>query len=602
MTQNDDFGRIEDYFVIGDLRTAALVSDKGSIDWLCLPYFDSPSVFGKLLDPAAGCLAIDMPDHEITGGYIENTAIVEFQLSDGRRRITIRDFMVPLATKAKASQQLVSSICVDQGETNVNFKFQPRPEYASKSPKITQNAGRLELKIDHGIMILHLPDNVSLNKKEDFYQISIPVKAGRPSQLVIEYVPEGKRSTKPAVNLEAKTAEFWHNWVSKGKYFDFCRGRLIRSAITLKLMQFYPTGALVAAPTTSLPEEIGGVRNWDYRYVWIRDATFALYSFYVLGYDEEAEHFFSFIEKVTEKCADKKFDVSLMYTIWGGPVPREKSLSNLSGYINSSPVRVGNDAAKQFQLDVYGAIIDAFYFASKRGLIKVSKSRWRQLILQLLNKIDDQWQKPDHGIWEARVGTKHYTYSKVMAWVGADRVKRLKEPLGLSEDEMMTCSRLSDSIKEWIWQNGYQDGNLRQYPETKAVDATNLLFVLLQFLDKHDPKTKDILQKTAKELSHQEAFVYRYLKDDGLPGKEGAFLLCSFWLISALAILEEVRPAIKLFKKLEEYMKPHGLLSEELDLSSGNYLGNYPQTFSHMGFIMSAHYINKYAKRKNIKL
>jgi GH15 family glucan-1,4-alpha-glucosidase len=291
-----------------------------------------------------------------------------------------------------------------------------------------------------------------------------------------------------------------------------------------------------------------------------------------------------------------------MYTVWGDPVPREKSLFNLSGYMSSSPVRVGNDAAKQFQLDVYGAIIDAFYFASKRGLVKVSKSRWRQLILQLLNKIDEQWQKPDHGIWEARVGTKHYTYSKVMAWVGADRVKRLKEPLGLSEDKMMTCSRLSDSIKEWIWQNGYQDGNLRQYPETKAVDATNLLFVLLQFLDKHDPKTKDILQKTAKELSHQEAFVYRYLKDDGLPGKEGAFLLCSFWLISALAILEEVRPAIKLFKKLEEYMKPHGLLSEELDLSSGKYLGNYPQTFSHMGFIMSAHYINKYAKRKNIKL
>jgi GH15 family glucan-1,4-alpha-glucosidase len=365
-------------------------------------------------------------------------------------------------------------------------------------------------------------------------------------------------------------------------------------------MQFYPTGAIVAAPTTSLPEEIGGIRNWDYRYVWVRDATFALYSLYALGYADEAEHFFDFIEKVTEKCAGDDFDVSLMYTIHGDPVPAEKHLEKLAGYKDSKPVRIGNDASKQFQLDVYGALIDAFYFVSKHGLTDLSKQRWRKLVIRLVRKIDEQWQKPDHGIWEARVGTRHYTYSKIMAWVGVNRVKRLGKTLDLTPEELKICNNLEESIKSYIWKNSFKNGNLVQHPETESVDATNFLFVLLQFLDKHEPLTKKIIDDTAKGLSRNDVFVYRYLKPDGLPGDEGAFILCSFWLISALAILEDVKTAQKLFKQLEKYMKPHGLLSEEIDPKSGRYLGNYPQAFSHMGYIMSAHYINKYAKRLNL--
>jgi GH15 family glucan-1,4-alpha-glucosidase len=604
MTKDSDFLPIEDYFIIGDLRTAALVSKEGSIDWLCLPYFDSPSVFGKLLDQDGGCLALDMPDYKIAAAYVQDSAIVEFSLSRGNARISIKDFMVPKPTKKEVPQQLVRSISGLSGEAELRLKFQPKPKYSGASPAIRANAKELRMPMDNGAAVLILPEGSEAAKRGACYEISISVRAGEEKQLILEYIPGNIKLPSARTGLEKKTAEFWRQWVKKGKYFDFCRSYLVRSAITLKLMQFYPTGAIVAAPTTSLPEEIGGVRNWDYRYSWIRDATFALYAFYVLGYDQEAEQFFDFIEKVTQKCAETEFDIALMYTIWGEPVPKERPLKRLSGYMGSKPVRVGNDAARQFQLDVYGSLIDAFYFASKHGLTGDNKTKWRRLVMQLVRKIDNLWQTADHGIWEARIGTRHYTYSKVMAWVGADRAKRLEQSLGLTSEDMKVCRQLSKSIDEWIWQNSYKPElhNLTQYPKTKAIDATNLLFVLLQFLDKHDPLTKIIIDNTAKELTHDRIFVYRYLKSDGLPGDEGAFVLCSFWLISALAILEDVETALNLFKTLESYMNPQGLLSEEIDPDSKIYLGNYPQTFSHMGYIMSAYYVHKYASRKQIKL
>lgn len=596
------FRPIEDYFIIGDLRTAALISSRGSIDWLCLPYFDSPSIFGKMLDTSAGSFSIDMPAHQIQGQYGKDTAIVEFKLSNNQSQALVKDFMVPKVTKREVSQQLVRLISGVRGKTTVKFEFRPRPEYASVSPDARLAGSKLSFPVGGGSVILHLPAGAKLDACKGYYQISVSVAPQDSRQLILEYVPKQKKFVAPSSHLVKRTSEFWERWVAQGDYFDFCRDYLVRSAITLKLMQFYPTGAIVAAPTTSLPEAAGGVRNWDYRYAWIRDATFALYSFYVLGYGKEAQHFFNFIEKVTQKCAEDKFDVSLMYTVWGDPVPKEKILENLSGYKSSAPVRAGNAAAKQFQLDVYGALIDAFYFASKQGLTNVNKAKWRRLVMQLVSKIDELWQKPDHGIWEARVGTRHYTYSKVMAWVGADRAGRLKEALNLKSEDFDTCANLERTIKNWIWDNCSKGNILIQHPETQALDATNLLFVLLQFLDKHDPVTAKIIDATAKELSHREVFVYRYREDDGLPGKEGAFVLCSFWLISALAILEEVKPALRLFKRFEKHMKPHALMSEEIDPDSGVYLGNYPQSFSHMGYIMSAHYLNKYSKRKGLDL
>jgi GH15 family glucan-1,4-alpha-glucosidase len=599
MAKVADFQAIEDYYIIGDLRTAALVSKVGSIDWLCLPYFDSASIFGKLLDPSAGCLSLEMPGYNIAASYIKDTAIVEFRLSTNETELFIKDYMVPKKTAKTTTQYLVRQVSAKKGSAEIKFKFQPKPGYGLEKVKATNNSSKIKLTVGEASLTLHLPSETIINTEDDYYVISIPIKAKDTKQLVLEYIPKGLFSNYRENDFEKDTERFWSEWVKQGHYINFCRDKLVRSAITLKLLQFYPTGAIVAAPTTSLPEELGGVRNWDYRYVWIRDATFALYAFNILGYQDEAERFFDFIEKVTNKCAEQDFDVSLMYTIWGEAIPEEKSLKHLSGYKNSKPVRIGNAAAQQFQLDVYGALIDAIYFATKENLTDDSKTRRRNLVMQLVRKIDKLWQKPDHGIWEARIGTEHYTYSKVMAWVGADRARRLEKYLDIKPDDLKVCIQLADSISEWIWENCYKKDPqiMTQYPKSDSVDATNFLFVLLQFLDKHEPLTRKIIDNTTKELGYKKGFIYRYFNPDGLPGEEGAFFLCSFWLISALAILEDVNAATSLFKEIEKYFVPHGLLAEEIDPKSGSYSGNYPQAFSHMGFIMSVSYIDKYTKR-----
>lgn len=596
--------RIEDYLLIGGLRTGALVSNTGSIDWLCLPYFDSPSIFAQLLDPSGGSFSIDASGFTTSSHYVPDTAIAELILTSPEAEISLRDFMEPQEQSDLTTHQyIVRKLTCLKGSTSLTFKFDVKPNYARSKISWQQKGNELFAAYDKGWLVLHTPSTSKINKNKNGFNIELSLSKGQVKQLVLEYQPVRQSDLKPPDNLEHITLSFWKDWVAKGNYVDFCRDNLVRSAITLKLMQFAPTGAIVAAPTTSLPEAIGGVRNWDYRYVWIRDATFTLYAFRVLGYTEEAERFFDFIHDIIEHYDDEQFDISLMYTIFGKLAPSESTLDHFEGYAKSKPVRIGNDAASQFQLDVYGSLIDAVYFATKRGIKNEHKGRNRKLVINLVNKIDQVWRHSDSGIWEVRSSRQQFTYSKVMSWVGAERAARLKDILGFSDEETALCHNLASDIKDWIWQNSYlkEDKNLSQYPGTKAVDATNFLLVLLQFLNKHDPKTKEIINNTQRELCHQEAFVYRYLSNDGLPGKEGAFVLCSFWLISALAIVEDVAEATRLFEKIETFLAPNGLISEEIDVETGKYLGNYPQAFSHVGYIMSAHYLSKYQKRSNLK-
>ncbi len=596
---------IKDYFLIGDQKSAASVSGIGSIDWLCLPYFDSPSIFAGLLDKDGGYFAIDTDGITVDARYEPGTAIVEFSCQDEGFKFTVRDFMVPSADKlhdeSKDAQYLVRAIAGQQGAGQVTFKFHPKPNYAMPTarPVLYEN-NIISVQIETGWVRLHLPPAATVISHEPGYTITLPLDAGDSHELILEYSDLASQKQLPK-NMEAETTKFWDQWVSKGTFSDLCRENLIRSAITLKLMQFEPTGAIVAAPTTSLPEEIGGIRNWDYRYVWIRDATFALYAFYVLGYNEEAERFFDFIHSVTDKSADDEIDIALMYTVWGEPVPMEKTLDHLAGYQASRPVRIGNEAAEQLQLDVYGSLIDAYYFAAKRGLAdneeKMQQSR--KLIMYLVKKIDEVWRQPDSGIWEARNDPKHYVYSKAMCWVGVNRAQKLQSKLGLSDEDVQACCGLADTIKEWVYEHGFGAGDdeLLQYPGANSIDSTNFLLVLLQFLDKHDPRTRAIVDQTRQKLGHDDVFIYRYDGDDGLEGKEGAFVLSSFWLISALAILEDTDEALRLFRKLETYMAPSGLWAEEIDPATGDYLGNHPQAFSHLGYIMSAFYLDKYLKR-----
>lgn len=594
---------IEDYLLIGGLRSSALVSKAGSIDWLCLPYFDSPSVFARLLGPDGGSFSIDTTGYTTTSGYVTQTAIAETILKDYDTEIILHDFMVPLdSSNIEASQYLVRKIDCRKGSAELVFTLNLQPNYARDKVEWQQKGNQLVTVCGDGSLVLHVPKRAHLRQTESGYEIILKLAKGETEELTLEYQTKQAVAELPA-NLEKLTSDFWHAWVAKGNFADFCRDNLVRSAITLKLLQFAPTGAIVAAPTTSLPEVIGGVRNWDYRYVWIRDATFTLYAFHVLGYHTEAERFFEFIHGVLEKCSHKQFDVSLMYTIFGEPVPSETVAGSLSGYEESRPVRVGNGAAEQFQLDVYGSLVDAIYFATKRGIANEHKARMRELVMNLVKKIEQKWQEPDSGIWEVRSGRQQFTYSKVMSWVGADRAERMNEVLGFSNGELGVCQNLAGDIKDWIWRNSYQPEakNFSQYPGTDAVDATNLLFVLLQFLDKHDPKTNQVIANTAQALAHQEVFMDRYRSTDGLPGKEGAFVLCSFWLISVLAIIEDTDQALRLFKRMEKYLSPSGLIAEEIDVETSKYLGNYPQAFSHVGYIMSAYYIDKYMKRQELK-
>jgi GH15 family glucan-1,4-alpha-glucosidase len=589
---------IKDYYVIGDLHSAALVSKEASIDWLCLPHFDSPSIFAKLLDEKAGSFTINKGNYSISSKYIPDTAIVEFVFKNDSSAFSVKDFMVPMPSVECENHFLVRKFTGLKGESQVKLIFNPKPNYGQEKGSVIFDNKNLETKAFDDVILLYPPENSLVEQKDEQYEISFTISEGENLAFVLEYVVSRHLPLFKGQELEKQTVEFWQKWVSKGNYFELRKENLIRSAISLKLMQFYPTGAIVAAPTTSLPEDIGGERNWDYRYVWIRDATFTLYAFYVLGYLDEAERFFEYIKGIVEKCQKDNFDISLMYTITGSPVPEEEPLNHLSGFKNSRPVRIGNGARDQFQLDVYGALIDSYYFVSKKR-IKVPKMH-KSLIMNLVKKISESWQRKDNSIWEVRSDPQDFTYSKVMAWVGVNRATRMAKQLDLKESELKFCQDLEKQINDWIWANCYDPVNktFRQYPETPRQDATNLLFVLLQFLNKHDPLTKSIIQQICKELSHKDIFVYRYFTDDGVRGKDGAFLLCTFWLISAWAILEDTEKALKLFNKLEDFMDESGLLSEEIDPDTGDYLGNFPQAFSHIGFIMSAYYLNKYLTRK----
>jgi GH15 family glucan-1,4-alpha-glucosidase len=592
---------IGDYFIIGDLHSAALISKAGSIDWLCLPHFDSPSIFAQLLDDhQGGSFSVDTSGYEVSAYYVNDTAILETVLKNSKTEVSIKDFMVPQPKYPCREHYLVRKITGIKNRTELTFFFSPRPNYAKAVPEFyyDKEMHSVDVSMDERATLrLILPEEARVSLETDGATITIPVSEGMVREMRLEYIrlDTSYKETQFAVGLEEHTTRFWEKWLSQGSFFPFCENVLRRSAITLKLLQFFPTGALVAAPTTSLPEELGGKKNWDYRYVWIRDATFSLYAFHVLGFHEEAEKFFAFLQTIAEQSAEKNFTVSLMYTIEGKPVPPERYISQFHGYQHSRPVRIGNNAASQFQLDVYGALIDAHYFAQKRAIKNLDIEK--ALILNLVKQIESLWQKKDRGIWEVRTGDRHYTYSKVMAWVGVNRALRMATHLQMTSEEISWLTSLESDIWSWIWKHCYseQQGIVRQYPGTDNQDATNFLFVLLQFLGKNDPKTVSIIERAHQQLSYDEIFIYRYLNGDGTPRGEGAFLLCSFWYISALAIVGDPKKAHALFHTLLLYINEQQLIPEEIDAQTKQYLGNYPQAFSHLGLIMAAYYISRYA-------
>lgn len=595
---------IRDEFLIGDLHTAALVSNNGAIEWMCLPYFDSPSVFAHILDDEkGGSFRVDMEGYASNARYLPYTAIVETTF-DGPTGFTLRDFMLPRPTEEVVPHYLIRTFKGTRGTTTVKMIFDPRPNYARQRSIVSGKAPLLGLRIDDRTLWLHVPKDAKISPRENKHGIDIEfeLKEGETRQVAMEYAVESRLQLAKR-DLEQETVDFWRSWITEGN-FTFSREHLVRSAITLKLMQFYPTGGIIAAPTTSLPEEIGGERNWDYRYVWVRDATFTLYAFYVLGFVKEAEKFFGFIERIAEDaktCDDSgtcDLDLSIMYTIWGQPLQGESVLDHLNGYKGSKPVRIGNGASEQFQLDVFGSLIDCYYFMHKRG-VKIS-AQGKDVIQMLVRGIQQSWQKPDCGIWEVRGGDRHFTYSKVMAWLGVERALRLADELGVSDKQRTLWKKLKDEIADWIWANCYDEarGTFRQAPDLEAQDATNFMFILFFFLSRHDGKAKKLIEATQKELMTDGLYVHRYLNDDGISGGEGAFLFCMFWQVAALASVGKIDEADAMLKRIEAFTPPSGLMSEEIDPKTGEFLGNHPQAFSHIGYIMATYYIHRYGQKK----
>ena len=601
------YAPIKDYFLIGDLQPAALVSKNAAIEWLCLPYFDCPSIFAALLDDRkGGTFSVDAADWTTSAKYVEETAIVETEFKKKDAAFVVRDFMLPRPTEDVVPHYLIRKVVGKRGTPPVRFVFDPRQRYARQPVNIQERGRSLLVRLGDRTLWLHLPRGATVERRKGKRAgviVSMEVKKGETKELVMEYSIESRLRFQMR-DFESEPRAFWKNWIEQGTFFDFRRDQLVRSAITLKMMQFYPTGGLVAAPTTSLPEWIGGIRNWDYRFVWIRDATFTLYAFFVLGFREEAEKLFRFVEAIAEEeeeIAEDDLEVSHMYTIWGQQPPQEESLTHLAGYRNSKPVRIGNGAKEQFQLDTYGSLLDAYYFMAKKG-VPIS-DRSRRIIFSLIRKIEKRWKEPENGIWEVRCGLQQFTYGRVMAWVGIDRAIKIAEQLKLKKKEIARLEKLRREIERWIWANCFdrETETFRQHPNTDRQDATNFLFVLLHFLDRHDPLTARIIERTCEELKYKDIFVYRYHNDDGLEGEEGAFLLCGYWLIAALAAVEEIDEAKRLFSRLEKQMPPSGLIAEEIDPVKGEYLGNFPQAFSHIGYIISAFYTPRYDRQQAAK-
>ncbi len=587
---------IKDYYMTGDLHSAALISKSGSVDWLCFPNFDSPSVFGLLLDKSGGTFKVEMPDFTVGSNYVENTGIVEFRFKRNKEEFHIHDFMVPQEVKECNNHFFVRKLVGVKGSSKVKLLYEPKPDYARRNADFRVKGTTIQVREQGNTLMLHFPENTAIEKNGMAYELTVPLEEGEEKNLILEYILKNHNSSYKGQDLEKSTRSFWEEWVSKGHFFDYYKEQLIRSLITLKMMLFYPTGAIVAAPTTSLPEEIGGIRNWDYRYVWVRDATFTLYAFHIADYTEEAESFFKFVQDIALRHKEENFDINTMYTIWGDRAPTEVELK-MKGYKNSAPVRIGNNATNQLQLDVYGSLIDAHYFMAKNQKDNIILDK--DSILALVEKIRTKWKDVDSGIWEVRGHQYHYTYSKVMCWVGIDRTLRMKDDLGLTKAETDDLKELRSEIYNWIWENCYdaKKENLVQYAGGENVDATNFLFVLVQFLDRNEDITKKIMDNTFKELGKNKIFIFRYRSDDGLAGDESTFILCIYWYISALAIMNQVEKSSSIFKSFERYMSDTGLISEEIDADSGEYLGNCPQAFSHLGLVMSAYYLDRYGNK-----
>jgi GH15 family glucan-1,4-alpha-glucosidase len=579
--------KIEDYALLSDLHTAALVSTGGSIDWLCLPRFDSPAAFTALLGddekghwtlaPAAGGMCT-------TRRYAGNTLVLETDWVTADGAVRVIDFMPP---RADAPHVVRIAVGLD-GEVAMRSALRLRFDYGREVPWV-RHAGR-EARAIAGPNLVRLAAAVPLGGEHRATLADFTVRQGDRVPFVMSWAPS-YQPEMPYADAEqalAATADFWTEWCSHAAYQDGAYNEAIdRSIITLKALTYAPTGGIVAAATTSLPEELGGVRNWDYRYCWLRDATYALQALLAAGFRREAG---AWRDWLLRAIAGQPEALQIVYSIDGARRLPEAELGWLPGYEASRPVRTGNAASGQLQLDVWGETLDALFLARQAGL-PADADAWA-LQVALMNHLESAWRDPDNGLWEVRGDRQHFTHSKVMAWVAADRMARSVRSHGLP-GPAPRWEAIRDQIHHDVVTHAFDaDRNtFTQAYGSAALDASLLLIPRVGFLPGTDPRVLGTIAAIRRELSEDSGLIKRYQTnetDDGLKGSEGLFIACSFWLVDALYAAGQRQDAIDLFKRLLGLRNDVGLLSEEWDPAAQRQLGNTPQAFSHFGLVVSA--------------
>ncbi len=598
------FPPIAEYGFLSDCETCALVAPNGNIEWLCLPRFDSPSVFGAVLDRDAGVFRLGPADVEVPAArrYLPGTNVLETSWGTSGGWIIVRDALLigpwhherershthrRAPTDYDADHVLLRLIRCVNGEVQVTLDCEPRFEYGLANGAWEYSGEgyhQAVCRCEQSGLELQLITDLNMGFEGPRATGRTLMKEGDTLFTALSWSDHPAPTTyEEAYDRLVWTAHHWQHWLDHGAFPDHpWRTHLQRSALTLKGLSYAPTGALVAAATTSLPETPGGERNWDYRFTWIRDATFMLWGLYTLGFDWEANDFFYFIADVTEAEQDT---LQIMYGIDGEAELTESKLEHLSGYEGARPVRIGNAAYDQEQHDVWGALLDSVYLHTK-SRDHLPERIWPIMKRQVETAIE-KWREPDRGIWEVRGDPKHFTSSKLMCWVAADRGARLAE----MREELEYGARwqsAADEIKNDICANALDErGVFTQHYDTDALDASVLLMPLTRFLPNDDERMVNTVLAIAEELT-EDGLVLRYRTgetDDGLSGAEGTFTICSFWLVSALVEIGEVRRARDLCEKLLSYASPLGLYAEEIDPRSGRHLGNYPQAFTHLALI-----------------
>ena len=594
---------IESYGVIGDMRTAALVGTTGSIDWMCYPHFDSPSVFAAILDDSqGGRFRIAPAGRECRAKQLywpdSNVLVTRFFCRTGVVEVT--DYMpVGAAAERYSRRCVVRQVRSVRGNMTLQMRCVPAFDFGRIAHHVEPAEGGVWFRSPG--LDLALGSNAPLRIDAGAVVADFSLQEGDEVSFVLgEPDPDGSDlSLSPEFQHEllTTTVAYWHQWLSKCTYRGRWREMVHRSALVLKLLTFDPTGAIVAAPTCALPEEVGGTRNWDYRYTWIRDAAYTLYALLLIGFTEEAARFMTFLEA---RCHELNQDGSLqiLYRVDGGPCPSEEQLDHLEGYRGSSPVRVGNNAVAQLQLDIYGELIDAVFLYNMYGSL-ISYDLWQPL-RRLIDWVCANWHREDEGIWETRGGQRHWVYSKLMCWVALDRGLRIADNRSFPADRDHWL-RVRDQIFLEIMAHGWNDQHhaFMQSYDSDTLDASALMMPLISFVAPSDPKMLDtidaIMRPPAKGGLVVNSLVYRYNRltsPDGLQGQEGTFNTCTFWLVDALTRAGRVDPARLeearlVFESMLGYSNHLGLFSEETSVA-GEALGNFPQAFTHLALISAA--------------